>query len=89
MKNLNNKSVLIFLFRLSYLLTIIYIMYEFFYHSSRNSVLPIVLVGSGLIIFSTLYTKKFALRYTIFGSGIDNVLLAVITILFSVLFIWQ
>lgn len=87
MKPKNNKSILIFLFRLSYLLTLIYSLNEAFSHSS-SKVFPILLVGSGAVLFSIIYSKEVSSIYVVFNKLADNLILATLTILLSIIFIW-
>lgn len=87
MKLKNNKSISMLLFRISYLLTLIYILNETFSNSSLKT-LPILLVGSGSILFSIIYTKEVSSKYVIFSKLVDNLILATVTILFSIIFIW-
>lgn len=87
MKLKNNKSISMLLFRISYLLTLIYVLNETFSHSSLKA-LPILLVGSGSILFSIIYTKEVSSKYVIFSKLVDNLILATVTILLSIIFIW-
>lgn len=86
-KKISGQAAVMFLFRISYLLTLLYLISETFKHNNSN-IFPFILIFSGSILFSLLYTKDIASKYIVYNKLVDNLVLIVVVLLFAVLFIW-
>lgn len=91
MKKISGQTMVMFLFRISYILTLLYLISETLKHNGSN-IFPFILISSGSILFSPLfsliYTKDVASKYIIFNKFVDNLVLLGVVLLLAILFIW-
>lgn len=87
MKKISRQAMVMFLFRISYLLTLLYLISETLKYNHSN-LFPFVLMSSGSILFSLIYTKDFGSNYIIYNEFVDNLVLIAIVLILAVSFIW-